>query len=193
MCGWYAARRASLQHDLSLARFPGPSSSRIPWPSSPRRVQPRGPMIETFRPLFDAAAGLDLRDPAAAISELERRLDPGGDAAKKVAGELRTLLAEGRIADRGAPPVRWSRVAKAGPETRELSIDVVLMDGAGPRHRHPGGEVNFCVALDGEPRFDGKEPGWVVFPPGSSHVPTVEGGTMLIVYLLPDGRIEFDR
>lgn len=150
-------------------------------------------MIETFRPLFDAASGLDLGDTVAATAELERRLDPRGDAAKKVAGELRTLLAEGRIADRGAPPVRWSRVAKAGPETRNLSIDVVLMNGAGPRHRHPGGEVNFCLALDGEPRFDGKEPGWVVFPPDSSHVPTVEGGTMLVVYLLPDGKIEFDR
>jgi hypothetical protein len=150
-------------------------------------------MLETFRPLVDAAAGLELGDPAAARAELQRRLDPRGAAAQKVGDELRGLLAAGKIADRGAPPVRWSRVAKAGPETREQSIDVVLMTGAGPGHRHPGGEVNFCVALDGEPKFDGQEPGWVVFPPGSSHVPTVAGGTMLIVYLLPGGQIEFDR
>jgi hypothetical protein len=150
-------------------------------------------MLETFRPLIDAAAGLSVADPAAARAELVRRLDPGSEAAKKVGVGLRTLLDSGKIADRGAPPVRWSRVAKAGPETRDLSIDVVLMTGAGPRHRHPGGEVNFCLALDGAPRFDGQEPGWVVFPPGSSHVPTVEGGTMLIVYLLPGGQIEFDK
>jgi hypothetical protein len=150
-------------------------------------------MLETFRPLIDAAAGVSVADPAAARAELARRLDPRGEAAKKVGLGLRALLDSGKIADRGAPPVRWSRVAKAGPETRDLSIDVVLMDGGGPRHRHPGGEVNFCLALDGEPRFDGQEPGWVVFPPGSSHVPTVSGGTMLIVYLLPGGQIEFDK
>jgi hypothetical protein len=37
----------------------------------------------------------------------------------------------------------------------------------------------------------GQGPGWVVEAPGSQHVPTVAGGTMLIVYLLPQGRIEF--
>lgn len=150
-------------------------------------------MLETFRPLIDAAAGVNVADPATARAELERRLDPRGETARNLGAGLRTLLDSGKIADRGAPPVRWSRVAKAGPETRDLSIDVVLMTGAGPRHGHPGGEVNFCLALEGTPRFDGQEPGWVVFPPGSSHVPTVEGGTMLIVYLLPGGQIEFDK
>jgi hypothetical protein len=82
-------------------------------------------------------------------------------------------------------------VAKAGPATSGFSIDVVHMSGPGPRHRHPNGEVNFCLALDGAPRFDGEPPGWVVLPPGSSHVPAVTGGTMLIVYLLPQGAIEF--
>lgn len=150
-------------------------------------------MIETFRPLIDAAAGLDLADPTSARAELERRLDPRGSTAREVATSLQALLAEGRIADRGAAPVRWSRVAKAGPETRDQSIDVVCMSGPGPRHVHPNGEVNFCIALDGEPRFDGHPAGWVVLPPGSGHVPTVEGGTMLIVYLLPGGAIRFEE
>jgi hypothetical protein len=149
-------------------------------------------VIETFRPLIDAAAGLDLDDTVAARAELERRLDPRGTTARALATSLEALLTEGRIADRGAPPVRWSRVAKAGPETRDLSIDVVWMSGAGPRHVHPNGEVNFCVALDGDPRFDGQPAGWVVLPPGSAHVPTVAGGTMLIVYLLPGGAIRFE-
>lgn len=149
-------------------------------------------VIETFRPLLDAAAGLSLADPTSARVELARRLDPEGPAAVKLAADLRALLAQGRIADRGEPPVRWSRVAKASPDTCGLSVDVVWMEGAGPRHLHPNGEVNFCIALEGNPRFDGAEPGWVVFPPGSSHVPTVSGGTMLIVYLLPDGAIRFD-
>ena len=65
------------------------------------------------------------------------------------------------------------------------------MNGPGPRHRHPDGEVSYCLAMDGEPTFDGRPPGWVVLPPDSNHVPTVEGGTMLIAYLLPGGAIEF--
>jgi len=148
-------------------------------------------MIETFLPLLRAAQGLDLADPEGARLSLERRLDPSGPEASRLAGELRGLLAEGRVAERGAPPVRWGRVAKASAETLGFSIDVVHMSGAGPRHRHPRGEVNFLVPLEGEPRFEGTTAGWVVLPPESTHVPAVEGGTMLIVYLLPQGEIEF--
>ena len=148
-------------------------------------------MLETFRPLLEAARGLDLSDPAEARAELQRRLDPAGEAALALNEGLTALLEAGEIANRGEPPVRWGRVAKAGEETLGFSIDVVLMDGAGPRHRHPNGEIDYCVAMDGDPRFDGEPPGWVVFGPDSVHVPTVSEGTMLIVYLLPEGAIEF--
>ncbi len=148
-------------------------------------------MLETFRPLLDAAHGLDLSDPAAAEAELGRRLDPKGPAARRLAGDLVRLLEEGRIAERGELPVRWGRVTKAGDATGGLSIDVVHMSGPGPLHRHPGGEIDFCIALSGEPTFDGRPAGWVVYPPDSTHVPTVAGGEMLIVYLLPGGEIEF--
>lgn len=148
-------------------------------------------MLDHFRPLLEAAHGLDLADPEAARAELVRRLDPDGPRAKELVLRLRGLLAEGRIAERGELPVKWGRVAKAGPTTLGFSIDVVLMNGAGPRHRHPMGEINFCIAEEGAPRFDGHPPGWVVLPPASDHVPTVGGGTMLIVYLLPDGAVEW--
>ena len=148
-------------------------------------------MLETFRPLLEAAHGLELTDAAAAERELARRLAPGSPRAKELERELVLLLAEGKVANRGALPVRWGRVAKAGPETLDFSIDVVHMNGAGPEHRHPKGELNYCVALDGQPTFMGQPAGWVVEPPGSQHVPSVAGGTMLIVYLLPEGRIEF--
>jgi len=148
-------------------------------------------MLETFRPLLEAAHGLDLGKPAEARAELARRFDPGSPRAKALRTALLQLYAEGKIAQNGALPVRWGRAAKATPETLEQSIDVVVMNGPGPLHRHPLGEVNYCVAIDGQPRFDGQEPGWVVFPPESRHVPTVSGGTMLIVYLLPKGQIEF--
>jgi hypothetical protein len=150
-------------------------------------------MIDTFRPLIDAARGVDLTKPAAARDALRARLDPSSDEARALNQKLLALLAEGRIADRGEMPVQFGRVTKATPESDDFSIDVVHMNGPGPHHVHPGGEVNWCVALEGDPRFDGEPPGWVVMPPGSGHVPTVSGGRMLIVYLLPQGRIEFTR
>ena len=150
-------------------------------------------MIDTFRPLLDAARGLDLSKPAAARDVLRSRLDPASDVARALNEKLRALLAEGRIAERGALPVKFGRVAKATPQSDEFSIDVVHMNGPGPHHVHPNGEVNWCIALDGDPRFDGQPAGWVVMPPGSGHVPTVSGGTMLIVYLLPQGAIEFTK
>lgn len=148
-------------------------------------------MIETFLPLLEAAKDLDLSDPAGARAELVRRLDPEGEDAARLNARLAALLEEGRVAERGELPVRWGRVAKATEASLDQSIDVVVMNGAGPRHRHPRGEVNWCVPLEGEPEFEGCGKGWVVMPPGSVHVPAVEGGLMLIVYLLPQGEMEF--
>jgi hypothetical protein len=150
-------------------------------------------VIDTFQPLIEAARGLDLARPDVARAELARRFDPKGAEAEKLNRELLALLDAGKIADRGEMPVKYGRVAKATDATSDFSIDVVLMNGAGPHHRHPRGEVNYCIALDGRPRFDGHAAGWVVMPPGSGHVPTVSEGKMLIVYLLPKGEIEFTR
>jgi hypothetical protein len=148
-------------------------------------------VTDVFQPLLRAAAGVDLADPGAARAELTRRFDPDGPEARRLNAELAALLEAGKIAERGALPVKYGRVAKAGPATLDFSIDVVHMSGAGPLHRHPNGEIDYCVALEGAPTFDGQPPGWVVFAPESRHVPTVAGGAMLIVYLLPRGAIEF--
>jgi hypothetical protein len=148
-------------------------------------------ILDTFRPLLEAASGLDLTHPAQARAELERRFDPAGAEAAALKSQLVHLLEEGRIADRGELPVRWGRVAKATPASLNFSIDVVLMTGAGPQHRHPRGEVNYLVPLEGDPSFEGARAGWVVMTPESTHVPAVAGGKMLIVYLLPQGEIEF--
>jgi hypothetical protein len=40
-------------------------------------------------------------------------------------------------------------------------------------------------------RFDGMSRGWGVFEPGSDHRPTVTDGEALVLYMLPDGKIEF--
>ena len=148
-------------------------------------------MLDTFQPLLEAARGIDLSDASAAEEELRRRLDPASDAARELNAKLVSLLEAGEIANRGELPVRWGRVAKASAETGDYSIDAVHMTGPGPRHRHPRGEIDWCIALDGEPTFDGRTAGWVVFTEDSVHVPTVADGAMLIVYLLPRGEIEF--
>jgi len=41
--------------------------------------------------------------------------------------------------------------------------------------------------------FDGHPAGWRVYGPGTAHHPTVSGGQALILYLLPDGAIEFTK
>ena len=148
-------------------------------------------LLENFTPLLKAASGVDLSDPAAARRELESRFDPHGEEGQALAKQLQGLLAEGRICENGEMPVKWGRVTKATDESLGFSIDVVHMNGAGPRHRHPKGEVNFCVPLDGTPAFEEQTVGWVVMAPDSVHVPKVDGGEMLIVYLLPGGEMEF--
>jgi hypothetical protein len=147
-------------------------------------------MLTFFTPFVEAALGLDLTRPDDARAELERRLPAGGPEAEALTAELLRSLAAGELCQRGELPMRWGRVSKATPESRGFSIDVVHMNGSGPRHRHPQGEVNFCIATEGEPTFDGHGPGWVVFAPETVHVPTVAGGLMLIVYLLPQGAME---
>ena len=66
-------------------------------------------------------------------------------------------------------------------------------DVVGPHHSHPNGEIDLVMPSEGEARFDGHGAGWVVYPPGSAHHPTVSGGRALVLYLLPEGSIEFSR
>ncbi len=84
--------------------------------------------------------------------------------------------------------IRFGRVAK---DLAGFSVDAVLMDKPGPKHRHPNGEIDLCFTRAGAPKFDGKPEGWVVYGKGSVHVPTVRDGEMLILYFLPAGAIEF--
>ena len=100
--------------------------------------------------------------------------------------------AEGWLLNREAGGVKFSRAVKPGKEAGRFSVDVVRMkDIAGPHHIHPTGEIGAIMPVSGEPRLDGKPKGWYVYPPGSSHRPTVTGGDAYVLYLLPEGVIEF--
>ncbi|MCH9013543.1 MAG: DUF4863 family protein, partial [Proteobacteria bacterium] len=75
-----------------------------------------------------------------------------------------------------------------------ISVDVVqLEDIVGPHHAHPKGEICLTMPVSPAARFDGRGAGWCVYEPGSAHHPTVTGGAALVLYLLPDGEIEFTK
>jgi hypothetical protein len=101
---------------------------------------------------------------------------------------------EGWLANREAGGVRYGRVFKPLQDTHGFSVDVVAMsDIAGPHHVHPNGEVDLIMPLDDSATFDGHSAGWCVYGPGSAHRPTVAGGSALVLYLLPQGAIEFTK
>ena len=133
------------------------------------------------RPLDDALA----RDLNAAV--------PGdGNDVAAIATACREGIRAGWMCNREAGGIRYGRVLKPGPATHGFSVDVVDMaDVAGPHHRHPNGEIDLVMPIDGAARFDGHGAGWVVYGPGSAHEPTVRGGRALVLYLLPQGAIDF--
>jgi len=103
-------------------------------------------------------------------------------------------VAEGWLCQREGGGIRYGRVFKPEADLHGFSVDVVDMaDIAGPHHSHPLGEIDLIMPLGGDAQFDGRPAGWLVCPPGSAHHPTVHGGRALVLYLLPEGRIDFTR
>lgn len=100
----------------------------------------------------------------------------------------------GWMCDREAGGIRFGRVIKPGADTHGFSVDVVQMkDVKGPHHRHPNGEIDMIMPVTPDARFDGHPRGWCVYGPDSAHHPTVSDGEALVLYLLPEGKIEFTR
>ena len=115
-----------------------------------------------------------------------------GTVFRDLVAACRTGVAEGWLCNREGGGIRYGRIFKALPETHGFSVDVVDMkDLAGPHHVHPNGEIDLIMPLDAGATFDGHPAGWCVYAPGSAHRPTVAGGEALILYLLPQGAIEF--
>ena len=52
---------------------------------------------------------------------------------------------------------------------------------------------DLIMPLSPSAKFDGRGAGFLVYPAGSAHSPTVTGGKALVLYLLPEGAIEFTR
>ena len=101
---------------------------------------------------------------------------------------------EGWLCNREGGGLRYGRIFKPSPELHGYSVDVVDMkDVVGPHHVHPSGEIDLIMPIEGDALFNGHPAGWLVCPPGSTHSPTVSQGRALVLYLLPEGRIEFTR
>ena len=125
---------------------------------------------------------------------LNANLGPGSATYAALREACLAGVAEGWMCNREAGGIRYGRVAKPGDDLDRFSVDVVDMrDVVGPHHTHPAGEIDLVMPLEGDARFDGRGAGWLVYPPGSAHHPTVTGGRALVLYLLPEGRIEFTR
>jgi Domain of unknown function (DUF4863) len=105
-----------------------------------------------------------------------------------------TGVAEGWLCNREGGGIKYGRIFKPAEDLNGFSVDVVDMtDIAGPHHTHPNGEIDLIMPTDGDACFDDQPAGWMVCPPGSAHSPTVTQGRALVLYLLPQGSIEFTK
>jgi hypothetical protein len=126
--------------------------------------------------------------------DLNRAFPANGDVFQQIFDVCRAAIAAGWMCEREAGGIKYGRVIKPAAELRGYSVDVVEMDNVkGPHHRHPNGEIDLVMPLTEGAEFDGHGAGWVVYGPDSAHFPTVTKGRALVLYLLPQGAIEFTR
>ena len=127
-------------------------------------------------------------------ARLNAQFPADGEVVRSIANACQTAIAAGWMCSREHAGIRYGRVIKPGDATHGFSVDVVDMDDvAGGRHRHPTGEIDLIMPMSAAARFDGRGAGWLVYEPDSAHEPTVSGGRALVLYLLPQGAIEFVR
>ena len=131
---------------------------------------------------------------AALDAWLNREHAPGSAVYEALKAGCEAGTAAGWLCNREAAGIRYGRIFKPADDLHGFSVDVVDMtEIAGPHHTHPHGEIDLVMPQDGAATFDGWPAGWVVMPPGSAHRPTVASGRALVLYLLPQGAIEFTR
>jgi hypothetical protein len=103
-------------------------------------------------------------------------------------------IAAGWLCTQGDAKRRFGRIFEPSAATHGFSVDVVdITDLVGNHHRHPTGEIDMIMPVTPEAKFDDSGAGWLVYAPGSGHRPTVSAGRALILYLLPEGKIEWTQ
>jgi hypothetical protein len=130
---------------------------------------------------------------AALAEELNRLFPPGSETFDAIEKACHDAVADGWMCaegEEGGP--RWGRIIEPNQQTGGLSVDVVkLKNWVGSKHRHPKGEVCMILPLTPGALFDDMPRGWCVFEPATEHHPTVSNGEALVLYMLPDGLIDF--
>jgi hypothetical protein len=125
-------------------------------------------------------------------AELNRAFPAASDVFRAIEGACHAGIAGGVLCTQGEGPRRFGRVFEPDDGLARFSIDVVdITDLVGNHHNHPTGEIDLIMPVDRDAKFDGRSAGWLVYPPASGHRPTVTGGRALILYLLPEGKIEW--
>lgn len=162
----------------------------------PHSVAPVGPFAEQaglvaeLERLLPALREANLASPRDAERSLERAVPAASLRVQRIFALAKAGVRDGWLLPKdGGPKVRFGRLVK---DLGGYSVDFVLMEGPAAGHTHTNGEINLGFKWTGMPTFDGHAPGWVVFPPGSHHVPTVAGGEMLLAYFLPGGKVAWD-
>jgi hypothetical protein len=124
--------------------------------------------------------------------QLNDQLPPTGSLFQSIFQSCCDAIAAGWMCNRSAGGIRYGRVIKPAQQLGRFSVDVVEMnDVIGPSHAHPNGEIDMVMPLSEGAKFDGRGAGWLVYPAGSRHAPTVTSGSALVLYLLPEGAIDF--
>ena len=127
-------------------------------------------------------------------AELQRAFPAEGAAFHAIRAACDHAIAAGWMCSQGSAGRKFGRVLEPTAATHQLSVDVVeLTDIAGPHHRHPNGEICLVMPVTSGATFDGRGAGWLVYGPGTAHRPTVRDGKALVLYMLPDGVIEFTK
>jgi hypothetical protein len=125
-------------------------------------------------------------------SHLNAQHGAGSELYEQIAEACKAGVRDGWLCNREGGGIRFGRVLKATDATHGFSVDVVDMaDIAGPHHVHPNGEIDLIMPLTADACFDGHPAGWCVYEAGSAHAPTVTRGRALVLYLLPQGAIQF--
>jgi len=145
---------------------------------------------ELLGSVFEAVSGQELNTQ---LGEALNDRFPAKDAyVKSIEEACLAAIEAGWMCNQGGEGRKFGRVIENTPDTNNLSVDVVdLTSIKGPHHKHPMGEICLIMPIDDTAEFCGHGHGWKVFKPGSAHYPTVTDGRALVLYLLPDGQIEF--
>lgn len=150
--------------------------------------------VEQFTSLIKPVTAAIAGEPVGPALEERLNADFAADspAFEEIEAACHAAIDAGWMCAEGGGTRRFGRVVEPSPETHGLSIDVVDMtDMRGGHHAHPAGEILMIMPQDNDAQFDRRGRGWLVYAPGTAHRPTVSGGRALVLYLLPDGRIDW--